>query len=319
MKYCFIINPASGKPETKADLEYKINVAASEKTLDVTVLYTQKAGDASELIAHFAEKNRGEDIRFYACGGDGTLCEAVNGVMMIPDRTRISLGVVPVGTGNDFVRSFENKELFFDIHAQLDAQELSVDVMKCNDTYSINMINIGFDCQVVVKTDIYKKKKFIPSKFAYICGLIVTLIKKPGVKMTLEADGEGKSDNDFLLTTFAKGNFCGGGFNSNPEASLTDGMINALLVKNISRRRFLGLVGSYKSGTHLTVENENILYSEKASEYVLAFEKETNVCIDGEIKSAEKICISCIPNALKILVPAGVSYAKPRIKETVGL
>ena len=319
MKYCFIINPASGKPETKADLEYKINAAASEKELDVTVLYTQKAGDALELIAHFAKENDGEDIRFYACGGDGTICEAVNGVMMIPDRTRISLGVLPVGTGNDFVRSFENKELFLDVNAQLDARELSVDVMRCNDTYAINMINIGFDCQVVVKTDIYKKKKFIPSKFAYICGLIVTLVKKPGAKITLEADGEEKSENDFLLTTFAKGNYCGGGFNSNPEASLNDGMINALFVKNISRRRFLGLVGSYKSGTHLTDKNADILYSEKASEYVLDFGKETNVCIDGEIKSTEKIRISCIPDALKILVPSGSAYAKAAKKETVSV
>ena len=64
MKYCFIINPASGKPETKVDLEYKIRAAASEKELDVTVLYTQKAGDATELITHFAKENEGEDIRF---------------------------------------------------------------------------------------------------------------------------------------------------------------------------------------------------------------------------------------------------------------
>ena len=319
MKYCFIINPASGKPETKADLEYKINAAAREKELDVTVLYTRKSNDASELITHFAKANVGEDIRFYACGGDGTLCEAVNGVMAITDRTRISLGVVPVGTGNDFVRSFENKELFCDISAQLDAEETVVDLMSCNDLYSVNMINVGFDCQVVVKTDVYKRKRFIPSKLAYICGLIVTLIKKPGVKMTLTADGEEKSEREFLLTTFAKGNFCGGGFNSNPDASLNDGKINALLVKNISRSRFLGLVGSYKSGTHITEKNKKILCSEKAREYVLDFGKETNVCIDGEIRSADKIRICCIPNALKILVPAGSAYARTSKKETVSV
>lgn len=317
MKYCFIINPASGKPETKVDLEYKIRAAASEKELDVTVLYTQKAGDATDLIIHFAKENEGEDIRFYACGGDGTLCEAVNGVMSISDRERISLGIVPVGTGNDFVRSFEKKELFGDIEAQLDARETVIDLMRCNDLYSVNMINIGFDCQVVVKTDVYKKKKFIPSKLAYICGLIVTLIKKPGVDMKLTADGEEKRDREFLLTTFAKGNFCGGGFNSNPDASLCDGKINALLVKNISRSRFLRLVGSYKSGTHLTEKNEKILYSQKASEYVLDFGKETNVCIDGEIKSAEKIRISCIPDALRILIPAGSAYTRAKTRETV--
>ena len=310
MKYCFIINPASGKPETKADLENKIREAARLKGLDTTVMYTEKAGDAGDFIVSFAEKNEGEDIRFYACGGDGTLCEAVNGVMRLADRSRVSLGVVPVGTGNDFVRSFECGELFHDIGAQMDAEYMDVDLMKCNDSYAINMINIGFDCQVVVKTAIYKKKKFIPSKMAYICGLVATLIKKPGVAMSISADGGEEDKRECLLTTFAKGNFCGGGFNSNPEARLVDGRINALVVKNVTRRRFLSLVGSYKKGTHLCEKNSDILHSEKALEYVMNFDGDTNISIDGEIMSARKIHLSCIEGAIRFLVPRGASYAK---------
>lgn len=310
MKYCFIINPASGKPETKTDLENKIKEASEVKGLDTTVMYTDKPGDAGDFIVSFAEENEGEDIRFYACGGDGTLCEAVNGVMRLADRSRVSLGVVPVGTGNDFVRSFECGELFHDIGAQMEAEDISIDLMKCNDSYAINMINIGFDCQVVVKTSIYKKKKFIPSKMAYICGLVATLIKKPGVNMTMSADGKEGEKRECLLTTFAKGNFCGGGFNSNPEASLVDGKINALIVKNVTRRRFVSLVGSYKKGTHLCEKNAHILHSEKASEYFMDFDTDTNVSIDGEIISAKRIHLSCVTSAIKFLVPSGASYIK---------
>lgn len=308
MKYCFIINPASGKPETKADLENKIQEAAQRRGLDTTVLYTSRAGEAGDLIKNFAERFPDDTIRFYACGGDGTLCEAVNGVMSIEDRERVSLGVVPVGTGNDFVRCFAPKELFFDIEAQTEAEAFEVDLLKCNDTYAINMINIGFDCQVVVKTGSIKKKKFIPSKMAYICGLVATLIKKPGVDMELAADGGESEKKGFLLTTFANGNFCGGGFHSNPEASLCDGKINALFVNNIRRSRFIGLVGSYKKGTHLTEKNKKILHSETASEYSIGFESPTEISVDGEIVVVSDLKLSCVSKAIKFLVPKGVAY-----------
>ncbi len=309
MKYCFIINPASGKPETKANLEEKIKETAAFKGLDVYVTYTDGAGDASRIIKAFAREHIGEDIRFYACGGDGTLCEAVNGVMSLDGREHISLGVVPVGTGNDFVRSFSGgKECFLDIDAQLDAEAMPIDLIRCNRSYAVNMINIGFDCQVVVKTAKYKKKKFIPSKLAYICGLVVTLVKKPWLKTKIGADGQEPAPKEYLLITFAKGNFCGGGFNSNPEARLNDGKINSLAVKNISRTRFIGLVGSYKNGTHLCPENEKILRNEKASEYALKFDKLTNISVDGEIMSVNELRLCCEEGALNFLVPRGSAY-----------
>ena len=308
MKYCFIINPASGKPETKADLENKIREATERRGLDTTVLYTSRAGEAGELISSFAEKFSNDTIRFYACGGDGTLCEAVNGIMRIENRERVSLGVVPVGTGNDFVRCFSPRELFFDVDAQTGAELFEVDLLKCNDTYAINMINIGFDCQVVVKTASIKRKKFIPSKMAYICGLVMTLIKKPGVEMRLSADGGESESRGFLLTTFANGKFCGGGFNSNPESELCNGKINALFVNNVSRSRFVSLVGSYKKGTHLTEKNKKILHSENAREYSIEFEGPTEISVDGEIVVADGLSLCCVPRAIKFLVPKGAAY-----------
>lgn len=308
MKYCFIINPAAGKPASKQGLESSITNAFSTVADGVAVLYTQRAGNIGELIDSFCQENTGE-IRFFVCGGDGTLCEAVNGIMRLPDRERVSLGIVPVGTGNDFVRNFENKEAFLDMAAQLKAEPMSIDLIKCNDIYAANMINVGFDCQVVVKTSALKKKPYIPSCLAYICGLILTLIKKPSVKMEISVDGKNTEKRELLLSTFANGAYCGGGFNSNPNARVIGGEINSFLVKNISRMRFLSLVGSYKKGTHITEKNFSILCDSNAQRYEIRFDEPTDVSVDGEIIRAETLNIECERAALNFLVPYG-AYCK---------
>lgn len=307
MKFCFIINPASGKKETKQGLEEKIRKAADGVCAEVEVHYTRKAGDATQIAFDFCEQNPDGELRIFACGGDGTLCEAVNGIMRVQDRERVSIGVVPVGTGNDLVRNFGGSEPFLNIDAQLAATPRKIDLIRCNDTYAVNMINIGFDCQVVVKMSQFKAH--VPSKLAYVCGLVVTLVKKPGVSLDAVADGGESESRELLLCTFANGQFCGGGFHSNPHAKLDDGRINALFVNNISRTRFIRLVGSYKAGTHLVPENGSILSESFASSYELDFAAPTNISVDGEILTVDSLKLRCEKQAISFLVPEGAGEA----------
>ncbi len=305
MKYLFIINPASGKSATKEGLAERILEGAAKNNIEVQVQATCKPGDTAEYITAFANAYPEEELRVYVCGGDGTLCEAVNGIMRMDGRERISLGAVPVGTGNDFVRNFGARELFMDIGAQLCATPKRIDLLRCNDIYSINMINIGFDCQVVVRTATIKKRRLVPSKLAYIFGLLITLIKKPGTRMVICDEKGNKLTRELLLSTFANGSYCGGGFYSNPQACLEDGMINSVFVKNIPRTAFLGLVGKYKKGLHLSGEYDKILSSEKTKSYSIVFDGPTELSVDGEIVVANKADIECIGGALNFLVPRG--------------
>ena len=307
MQYCFIINPASGKQKTKEGLEARIKAACDEKGIDANVYFTTCRGDAREYVKNYTI-DASDELRFYACGGDGTLCECVSGLMERENRDNVSVGVIPVGTGNDFVRCFENNENFFDVSAQLDATPMEIDVIKCNDDYAINMINVGFDCQVVVKTAEMKKKKFIPSKFAYIAGLLVTLIKKPGLEIKASADKADDRTIKLLLATFANGNFCGGGFHSNPNSRLDDGVINALFVDDITRLRFVSIVGDYKSGTHLDGKLDDIFSENDSTEFELNFNAPTEISIDGEIVTVDALKLSCIKGAVKFLVPYGSCY-----------
>lgn len=306
MKYYFIINPHSGKGKHTEELSDKIHKVCRERKLTYEIYYTRCIGDATVFVKSVCADPDNLPARFYACGGDGTLGEVVNAAACVSGA---SVGVIPVGTGNDFVRNFDKKETFFDIEAQVDAREISVDVLKCNDIYSVNMLNIGFDCEVVKKVASIKKNPLIPSKLAYIAGVLITLIKKPGLRAVVSFDGE-EAERTFLLTTFANGAFCGGGFYSNPRAELTDGLIDALFVENVSRITFINLVGSYKKGTHLVPKNDKILKNKKLNKISFKFEKTQSVSIDGELFDFDELSVECLPNALNFLLPAGVYYSR---------
>ncbi|MBQ9783802.1 MAG: YegS/Rv2252/BmrU family lipid kinase [Clostridia bacterium] len=308
MKYCFILNPAAGKGEHTEALKQSIDSVCGERGVDYEVYRTACVGDATEYVKRRVAEDPSEQYAFYACGGDGTLCEVVCGAMRLPEDVQVSVGLIPSGTGNDFVRNFSERERFFDIEAQLDAEALPIDLIRCNGLYAINMINVGFDCEVVVKTARLKKKKLIPSKLAYVAGLVITLIRKPGVRMKLVTDGAEREDKPYLLNTYANGCFCGGGFHSNPNAELCDGKIDVLFVHNISRRKFISLVGDYKKGTHLQPKFGEILQNEKVDSVDLYFDDQTNVSVDGEVIQAKELHLSVLQGALRFLIPKGAAF-----------
>jgi len=307
MKYCFIINPRAGKGDFVAKLTQSISDTCTAASVEFDTFVSSSIEDTREYVKREGTLT-GNRVAFIACGGDGTLCKTVLAVMSLPkeNRKNCAVGVVPVGTGNDFVSNFVNKEKFFDVDAQLGGQTYEIDLLKCNDVYSINMINIGFDCHVVCKKEEIGRRKWLPKKFAYIFSLIITLIRKPGVKAKICVDDSDKEEKELLLTTFANGAFCGGGFNSNPTACLTDGQIDSIAVKNVGRLKFVSLVGDYKNGRHLTDKFKKIITHFKCETIEMEFDGQTPVSVDGEIIRTDKLNISVERGALCFLLPAGV-------------
>ena len=303
MKNYFIINPKAGKGKHAETLSEKISSACERCGADYEIYLTASVGDATRFVKEKCAEGATLPARFFACGGDGTLGEVVNGAV---GTEGAFVGLIPSGTGNDFVRNFSDKELFFDIEAQLGGENVQIDVLKCNDVYAINMINIGFDCEVVKKKESIQARGILPSKLAYIFGLVGTLARKPGVKARISFDGGETFESKYLLTTYANGKFCGGGFHSNPLATLSDGECDVLLVNDISRTRFVSLVGSYKKGTHINPKTEKILSTRKAERIDIEFFGTQSISIDGELFDFERITISCVRGALGFTVPRGV-------------
>ena len=310
MKYCFIVNPCAGKGSMVEKVLSDISSVCERLGADHSVLVSKNIDETRSFIYENARSSDSEVV-FIACGGDGTLCQTILLVMELSERERerISVGVVPMGTGNDFASNFTDKESFFDIEAQLGGSSYEIDLIRCNDLYSVNMVNIGFDSHVVCKKERLGRKKWMPSKLAYIAGLVITLVKKPGLKVELSRDGGEAEKHDLLLTTLANGAFCGGGFHSNPHATLIDGKIDCIAVKNISRIKFISLVGKYKNGTHLSGKFDDIIDHFKCRKADLVFSEKTPVSIDGELIYTSEIRLSIIDKALRFRLPKGVAPA----------
>ena len=309
MKYCFIINLNAGKGDFFEALQSEIKNVCADAGAEYDIFASESFASTLEYVRSEAERAFPEKIAFIAAGGDGTLCKTATAVMSLPEehRKNACVGVIPLGTGNDFVSNFFNKERFSSIKALMKPSEYEIDVIRCNDLYSVNMINIGFDSEVVCKKEEIGRRKWLPRKFAYIFSLIITLFRKPTVSMEISVDGEESEKKHLLLTTYANGAFCGGGFNSNPKAVLSDGMIDMLFVNNVGRLKFLTLVGDYKKGNHLSDKFKDIIENKKCQSAYMRFDTETPVSVDGEIIRTRELSLSIERKALRIVLPFGVT------------
>ena len=314
MKHIFIINPAAGKGVAQKGLEAQIESAAADCGADYEIYKTTDVGDAELYVRAFCKRSNGEAVRFYACGGDGTMNEVFNGAAGFPFA---EVAVVPVGTGNDFVKNFGNAESFLDIPAQMRGKAIAIDSMKIGDRYAVNMINMGFDCSVVETVAKIKRHPFITSGLAYIIGVVIEFAKMPVVKMkNLVIDGKKIDRDELQLCAFAGGGFYGGGFHNAPKARLNDGKIDVCYVNKVSRLQFINMIGSYKKGTYL--ENKRIMrvatYHNCLSAYI-DFESERSVCIDGEIHQMKELCIEIMPKMFRFALPEGSVYEGASFEE----
>ncbi len=310
IKHCFVINPCAGKGQESGPLAEKIRDACAAGSAEYEIYLTKAPGDATRFVKErIARKASDECLRFYACGGDGTLGEVVGGAVdesfggPIPG---VQIGCIPIGTGNDFIRNFTHPTFFCDITKQLLGDPITVDCYAINDRYGLNMVNTGVDCDAAAKAAELKKHPLMPKSLAYFGGVASVLKKNLGkVIRVVRSDGSAIG-REFELCAVANGGYCGGGFFSAPLSCLDDGLLDISLIRKVSRLTFLRLVFSYRKGTHLKTRiGKKVVSYIQDTAITFQFEKEETVCVDGEIITMKEARFRVVPRALSFVVPVG--------------
>lgn len=300
MKHLFIVNNTAGGGKKTMPLIPKIEAYFASKRLDYKVVSTTKRGEATEIARNAADC--GEPIRIYACGGDGTVHEVVNG---IANRDNVELGIFPCGTGNDYVATFGEREDFMNIEAQVEGGSIEVDLICTDGMYSINQCSMGFDAAVADNVHMFKKKPFVSGSMAYLLAVLYTVAGKTGNKLTITVDDRYTITGRFLFAISAKGKYHGGGMMSAPEANPTSRSLNFMIVKEVNRRQFAALLPKYMKGQHVSITDiVTNLFGRKMN---IVAERPLPVTLDGEIIYTDEITSEIAPRALKFIIPTTVA------------
>lgn len=315
MRYVFFVNPAAGQGKGIRSLVENIQHTAQEAGVPCKIYQTQGPGDGEREARVLAEAFPEEEMRFYVCGGDGTVNEVINGII---GRPNIAVGVVPIGTGNDLVRNFQEGGDFTCIAAQIAGEDRPMDLIRYEGVidgrfqirYCANMFNIGFDCNVVELAGRLKKKPLISGSMAYMMAVFGMFAKKKGIRLRIQRGGKPVREGEMLLCAVANGGYCGGGIHSSAKGQLDDGLFELNIISEPTRREFMKLFPAYKNGTHLEADPEgHIATMEQCSELtLLPYEEKTFVfCVDGEISETEGLELSVAPRALRFIVPRPIA------------
>ncbi|MDD5603807.1 MAG: diacylglycerol kinase family protein [Eubacteriales bacterium] len=338
MKYCFVINPAAGKRDRTQELKVEIAAVMDSKGIAYSILTTGKPMEAVDLVRSAVEesRSRGEEIRIVACGGDGTLNEAVCGAA---GYANAAVTHFPTGSGNDFIKLFGNgRNRFNDLAAIFDSEESEIDLIEINGRYCVNICSVGLDARISSEMARYKKIPLLSGQGAYYASVAVNIIKgihkpmkiridektengNPGLRTGsgdhgmagAEAgdDSEGYGSikdlsNSYTLVCACNGRYYGSGFNPVPEAMPDDGVIDVLVVDKCSRLKVAALINTYKNGGYAKLPE--LIHHYRCREMSVETPSEVAVNIDGETIRARRIDIKISETRMRFFYPRGAKW-----------
>lgn len=297
MKHLFIINPAAGSRDRTR--EYTQTIQNLCKELDYEIAVSQAPGDCRRLARQAAET--GEEYHIYACGGDGTLNEVASGAAGYENA---AVSVYACGSGNDFIKVFSDPQAFFDLKRLLDAQECRMDMIRVNEDQALNICSVGLDARIGTDVASYKRLPFLHGFWAYAASTVVNVIRGIGEHYTVEINGE-VIDGEQTFVCVCNGSFYGGGFHPIPQADPTDGVLNVLLVKKISRALVPLIIGKYKQGRY--AELSDVARYFETDQVRIRCDRPSAVNLDGELRIAQDVTMSVEKQKLRFFYPKGLT------------
>lgn len=301
MTHLFILNSYAGTKDATPELKVQIEAL---QLPDAVIEYTQGKGDAEHIARRYAEK--GEPLRVYACGGDGTANEALHGLIGFEN---VALGVIPVGTGNDYVRSLPAvQEDFLDLAKMVRGDTIRVDLLKCEDRYALNVVSVGYDCEVADRAQKNKRLPLMSGPLAYKLAIGQCVLTKRKHTFTPYADGKmipvADGFKTQMLAVAAKGKYYGGGIKATPYAELNDGLIDFMAIPTVPISYFSWMLGPFNRGEHIDhPKGKRFILHKKCKTLKLDNHGDIKIGIDGEMFVMKDPVITVIPDAFDIIIP----------------
>jgi diacylglycerol kinase (ATP) len=299
-KWVFIVNPIAGNGTGKTMVP-KLQEMIRKQNIDAEIVLTAKAGHASELSESFLLKG----FRYIiAVGGDGTFNEVARPLI---NKTDVVTGIIPAGTGNDFVQilGFPNRFTDSDWNIFFNRNEIAMDAGSCNGIIFFNGMGLGFDAQVAAENFTEPGQVKRGGKHKYIWHIIKTLLFFREKNMTVIKE-TGRSETDCFINTIAVGRRFAGGFFLTPEAIANDGLLDVCMIRKLSLSERFSLLLKVPKGKHISDKRVNY-YQIKAIK--LEFPELVPFHVDGELNFAHSFEVLSHPEALKILYnPDGKHY-----------
>ena len=300
MTHLFIINPAAGSHNRTDEYSRTIHEVCRSRGLCYEVRVSTAPGECIRIAREAAET--GEEYRIYACGGDGTLNEVVQGAA---GYENVAVTVFSGGSGNDFVKIFDEPKAFFDLERLLEAEEATFDLIDCNGDISLNICSVGLDARIGTDVASYKRLPLLHGHSAYVASTVINVLKGIHEHYVIEIDGQ-RIDGRQTMICACNGRYYGGGFNPVPEADPADGMIDVLVVKKVSRLQVPAVVGKYKNGQYAELPHLVKYFRTKAVN--IFCDKPTPINLDGELRTAKEIRMKISDKKLRFFYPKGLRW-----------
>ena len=302
MKHVFIVNPAAGKSDRTESYRKLIDAAFVPRGLQYELLVSQAPGDCRKLAQQAAAS--GEEVRLYACGGDGTVNEIANGIAGFPNA---AMTCIPIGTGNDFLKNFgkDAEPLFLDAENLWNGDVTPLDLIDCNGKYCLTIACTGIDARIAESVHEFGASPMLSGRGSYLASVAVNfLFRKIGRRWRVTLDDEVIEDT-FALVSMCNGRYYGGGSTPVPEARMTDGVLHTVLVKNVSKARFATLFPDYSAGNYKKLPQDIIRVSTAKLVRIEALEGDLTTCLDGESMHSQCVTLKLADKKVNFFAPKG--------------
>ena len=282
-----IVNPTAGSGYAlKVERQLRERLARLKEPWEI--LHTERPGHAIELSRNAACMPGCRGV--VAVGGDGTAYEVACGLL----DSGVPLGIIPAGTGNDFIKTVGIPKKPMDaLEAILGGTPRPVDVGRLNDRMFLNVCGTGFDVQVLDHT--LAAKRYMRGILPYLVGLVRAIFHFQPVNVSLTMDGENRSQQA-LVCSIANGRYIGGGIPICPDASPDDGLLDVVLVENCPRWQ----IPFYLPGLLMGRISHFQVTSHRRCREVRLASPCMRLNVDGEIFQMDEAVFSILPGKLTL-------------------